>query len=168
MVLGPVCMICVAAVLPDLFFLSSDRPDLYDLIPRTSHLDEYALVAWCDLPRGYRSLKQGWISTGTSACVLGYMMRGGQSVREGQTVQRFILLPDAGNRMHSGHRFGDQMIDVNLPPATDVSFSEGRLVWVRGKWRLLAGDINGDQPLYQLNEARVEPAVASDIAKYFR
>jgi hypothetical protein len=78
------------------------------------------------------------------------------------------LLPDAGNAVHPAHRFGDQMIDVRLQAGGTVRFSEGSLVWVWGTWRPLSGNPNRDKPLYEVEDARMEPAAKADIPKYFR
>ena len=99
---------------------------------------------------------------------LGYMMEGDQPVRDGQVVRRFVLLPDKGNAVHPAHRFGDQMIDVQLRPSDSVRFSGGSLVWVWGTLRALPGDPGGPIPLYRLEDARVEPADEGEIPRYFR
>jgi len=96
------------------------------------------------------------------------MMKGDWPVRDGERVQSFVLLPDAGNPMHPAHRFGDQMIDVRLDGDTAVRFSERSLVWVWGTLRMLPGDPSGHKPLYVLENARTEPANKADIQKYFR
>jgi hypothetical protein len=56
----------------------------------------------------------------------------GIAIGEGQWVQDFVLLPEAGNFLHPAHRFGDQMITVHLEPDTRVRFSSRALVWVGG------------------------------------
>jgi hypothetical protein len=96
------------------------------------------------------------------------MMQGDQPVRDGQLVGRFVLLPDAGNAMHPAHRFGDQMIDVQLRAGYTVRFSQGRLVWVWGSLGGLPGDPGGDEPLYVMPNARTEQANKADILKYYK
>jgi hypothetical protein len=89
-------------------------------------------------------------------------------MRNGATAGSFVLLPDRGSVTHPAHRFGDQMIEICLAPGETVRFSEGRLVWVWGTWKILAGDPGGPVPLYRLDGARIEPANRADIPKYFR
>ena len=89
-------------------------------------------------------------------------------IHDGEAVSHFVLLPDAGNAVHSAHRFGDQMIDVRLRAGEAVPFSGRSLVWVWGTWRTWPGDPGGPRPLYGLADARTEPADTSDIVKYFR
>src|ERR1035438_7857287 len=90
-------------------------PDLFDLAPLVSHSDQYLILAWPDLERGRNALHTGATSSGASIRALGYMMDGGQPVRDGERVQNFVLLPDAGDSVHPAHRFGDPIIQA--PPA---------------------------------------------------
>jgi hypothetical protein len=161
-------LICLPAIIPGLLLLRTAGPDLFDLTPRAQRVDDYVLIAWHDLERRQQALKEGEPSAGTPACALGYMTEGDRPIRDGQLVQRFVLLPDAGNAVHPAHRFGDQMIEVRLKPGDTVRFAERTLVWVWGRWKVLAGDPNRDKPLYELEEARVESASKADIGKYFR
>jgi hypothetical protein len=164
----PVCLVSFAAVAGALLALRGSGPDLFDLTPRIAAFDGYTLVGWHDLERGRRSLKTGGLSAGTMARVLGYMMEGAQPMRDGATAGSFVLLPDRGSGTHPAHRFGDQMIEIRLAAGETVRFSEGRLVWVWGTWKILAGDPGGQVPLYRLDDARVEPADRTEISKYFR
>ena len=151
-----------------LFLSRTSEPDLFDLTPKSLRLDGYALIAWHDLERAPHALKQGQPTPGSPMRVLGYMMEGDQPIRDGQSVQRFVILPDAGSASHPAHRFGDQMIDVHLRAGSTVSFADRSLVWVWGEWKSLAGNPNRDKPLYELEDAYVENASKADIPKYFR
>ncbi len=164
----PVVLICLAAVVPGLLMLRTAGPDLFDLTPTSPRVDGYVLVAWHELERAPGALKQGELSSGSPTRVLGYMMEADAPVRNGQHVQRFVLLPDAGSALHPAHRFGDQMVEVHLKGGDSIPFAAGRLVWVWGTWKLLPGNPNRDKALYQLEDARVENASRLDIAKYFR
>lgn len=166
--MGPVCLICLIAVVPGLLILRSPGPDLAGLTPKNPLVDGALLIAWSDLERGHIALRVGGPSAGISARVLGYMMEGDHPVSDGQMVARFVLLPDAGNAVHPAHRFGDQMIDVCLKPGDTRRFAAGSLVWAWGKWKPLAGNPHRDKPLYQLEYAHVESADKADIARYFR
>jgi hypothetical protein len=96
------------------------------------------------------------------------MMDGDHPVQDGDSVDRFVLLPDAGSAVHPAHRFGDQMIGVQLRTGTAILFKEGSLVWVWGTWKAIAGDSAGDKPLYQLQEALAKNVDTQEIFKYFR
>jgi hypothetical protein len=166
--IAPVALICIIAIAGGLLALRQKGPDLFDLTPRFADLDGYTLVAWYDLERGHRTLRSGGLSAGTATRILGYMMNGNLPVRDGQLIESFVLLPDAGSPVHPAHRFGDQMIEVRLRTGDAVPFSEGNLVWVSGAWTILSGDPSGPTPLYVLGNAQVKRADKSDISKYFR
>jgi len=146
----------------------ASTPDLYDLTPVVSRSDQYRILAWPELERAKRALNTGGISSGTMIRALGYMMEGDRPIHDGERVQGFVLLPDAGNPLHPAHRFGDQMIDVRLGAGNEVRFSERSLVWAGGTLRMLPGDPSGHEPLYVLENARTEPANRADIQKYFK
>jgi hypothetical protein len=44
-------------------------------------------------------------------------MDGDRSIGKNQWVQDFVLLPEAGTRLHPAHRIRDQMIAVHLEDA---------------------------------------------------
>ena len=143
-------------------------PDLSDLVPESLYSGDYLLLAWSDLERNQGALRQGGPSTGAPVRALGYMMEGEEPLRAGQSVSRFILLPDAGSLMHPAHRFGDQMIEVRLRAGEPVRFCGRCLVWVWGTLRMLPGNPKGPKALYVLEAAHSESAAHGDIAKYFR
>src|ERR1035438_2346646 len=143
-------------------------PDLFDLTPVVSHSDQYLVLAWPELERGRHALHTGAISSGAMVRALGYMMNGDRPLRDGERVQGFILLPDAGSAVHPAHRFGDQMIDVRLQAGNSARFSEQSLVWVWGTLRMLPGDPLGHAPLYVLEHAQTEPATKAEIEKSFQ
>ena len=144
------------------------KPDLFDLIPKQPSVDGRTLLAWYDLERGYRAIRAGGISSGIPVRVLGYMVISRERARDGQAVNRFVLVPDPINATHPAHRFGDQMIAVRLPENETVVFLDGQLLWVWGTLRALPGNPNGEVPLYELVDARCEVARDSEIPKYFR
>lgn len=164
----PLGLLCVVAAFPVLFMMRRTGPDLFDLSPTVPSVDGYMLVAWYNLERGHGALKVGRPSAGSPTRVLGYMMYGDHPIQDGDAVDRFVLLPDAGSAVHPADRFGDQMIDVQLRTGTAILFKEGRLVWVWGTWKSLAGDSAGDKPLYQLQDAHAKNVDAAEIPKYFR
>jgi hypothetical protein len=164
-----VSLICLPLLAIVILISRTSAPDLFDLVPNDGAAsDGYMLLAWYDLERGRQALKEGGVATGARIRALGYMMDGDQPVRDGQSVRTFVLLPDKGNAVHPAHRFGDQMIDVQLPLGDSVRFSRGSLIWVRGTLIAFSGDPGGPQPLYRLENARVEPAKEREIPIYFR
>jgi len=164
----PICLLSLSAVLPTFLMRRSAGPDLFDLTPASPRVDGYLLVAWHELERGYQSLKNGeGLFPGAPARALGYMSEGSEHVNAGQSIRQFILLPDSGGSGDSGQRFGDRMIEVHLQEGKEIRFAPGALVWVRGAWKPLPGNPNGDRPLYVLTEATAESASTTEIAKYF-
>lgn len=160
--------ICLPNVVSIVLITNAARQDLSDLTPAISHADQYLMLAWPDLERARHAMSAGAIPSGTMIRALGYLMDGERPVRDGERVQGFVLLPDAGNPVHPAHRFGDQMIDVRLEAGNEVRFSGRSLVWVWGRLRMLAGDPSGHKALYILENARSEPANEADIPKYFK
>lgn len=66
------------------------------------------------LERRARALRQGAsVFAGARVQALGYMMELDRSIRAGEAVRDFLLLPDPGSAIHPAHRFGDQMIAIN-------------------------------------------------------
>lgn len=163
-----VAAICLPTVATLVRITKTAGPDLFDLTPAVSRSDQYLILAWPDLERARHALNAGAISSGAMIRALGYMMEGDRPLRDGERIQGFVLLPDAGNAVHPAHRFGDQMIDVRLQAANEIRFSERSLVWVWGTLRMLPGDPTGHEPLYVLENARTELANQADIPKYFK
>lgn len=163
-----VAAILLPAVGALLWISATARPDLFDLVPVDSHSDGYVLLAWPALERGRQALNAGEIGPGTPIRALGYMMEDHQPIREGEPIEDFVLSPDVGNAWHPAHRFGDEMIRVQLDGGKAVRFFERQLVWVWGTLRLLPGDPAGHEPLYVLEHARSEPASQDEVRRFFR
>jgi len=148
----------------------TSRPDLSDLAPIRDSPENYVVLNWSALVREHpHALDAGpAFSAGGRVQALGYMFESDHAVGEGEWVQDFVLLPEAGNIFHPAHRFGDQMIAVHLTPGGKVRFSSRALVWVWGTLRAAAGDPVGSTPLYSLERARIQTAERVDIQKYFK
>src|SRR4051812_43822825 len=92
--IGLTAVICA----PSIFLISQPSgPDLFDLTPVEGHSDGFLILAWPELERPKYALRKGGISSGTKIRALGYMMDSDRHIHEGERVQRFVLLPDAGN-----------------------------------------------------------------------
>lgn len=167
-VIGLTVIICLPVIATVIMVSQTAQPALFDLVPTKSHSNGFVILAWPDLERARRALAVGTIATGTRLLALGYMMAGDQVARDGDSVNRFLLFPDAGNALHPAHHFGDQMIAVQLQPGSTIHFSERNLLWVRGILYCLPGDPNGDRPLYRMENAQAAIADKRDIRKYFR
>jgi hypothetical protein len=163
-------IVCVP-VLGSLWAITATtQPDLSELSPLQAQTPEYTVLAWSSLLRSHSKAldARSTIFPGASIKALGYMMDGARPIRAGQPTKSFVLLPDAGNIMHPAHRFGDQMIAVQLSDGDLIKFSPKTLVWVSGTLQSSSGDRTGSEPLYALGNARVELASKGDIDKYFR
>ena len=163
-----VALICLPIIAALILITKTAGPDLFDLTPVVSRSDQYVILAWSDLERHKHAMKTATVSSGTMIRALGYMMESNRPVGDGEIVQNFVLLPDAGNPLHPADRFGDEMIDVRLDAGNEVRFAQRSLVWVWGTLRMLPGDPLGHEPLYVLENARTEPANKADIQKYFK
>src|ERR1700722_15829851 len=103
------CIPILGAVL--VIFLTTEQ-DLSDLIPTSRQAGEYTVLRWSDLvlmPRNEFSPASA-ILRGNGVRALGYMADGDESIRTGDLVQDFFLLPDVGNLFEPADRFPDQMI----------------------------------------------------------
>lgn len=162
-------LVCLPSVAMIVVISRTAAPDLFDLTPKVPFSDGYVILRWPDLERTHHSVHVV-DSVFPSGMIrgLGYMMEGNHPVRDGELVQSFVLLPDAGNALHPAHRFGDEMIDVQLLSDKTVRFSGRSLVWVWGTLRALPGEPSGHEPLYVLKDARTAPADKADIPKYFK
>ena len=146
------------------------RPDLSDLVPIGNSEKNYLVLNWSNLLRDRpHALDAGSsLYAGAPVQALGYLFESDHARTRGESLQDFVLLPEAGNMLHPAHRFGDQMIAVRLDSGTRVTLPPRALVWVWGTLRASAGDPAGPQPLYALERARVQPAVSEEIRKYFK
>jgi hypothetical protein len=167
-VLALVAIVCLPLVAGIVLISQTAVPDLFELTPKKAWTDGYLLLYWPDLERPDHVLRAGPLSAGAAVRALGYMMEGRGSPRDGELVSNFVLLPDAGNVFHPAHRFGDEMIEVELPLGQTVRFSRRSLVWVWGTLRALPGNRSGPEPLYVLESARTTPAAQAELTEYFR
>jgi hypothetical protein len=62
--------------------------------------------------------------------MIGYMMDGYKPSRDGEQVNMFILLPEAGQFLHPAHRISNQMVEVR--PTHPLAFRYRELVWASG------------------------------------
>lgn len=144
--------------------IATSQPDLSDLTPTQPSLNGAVLLNWSKLLREDPPVLPNEIEVRA----LGYMADDGHTIADNTWVEKFILLPDPGNVIHPAHRYGDQMIIVRLTRDARVRFFDRGLVWVTGRMCAYAGKPTGTQPLYSLEDARVEHAGIGDIKRNFR
>jgi hypothetical protein len=149
---------------------STSKPDLSDLTPISRRAGNHLILDWSALLQDQAHvLKTGTvIPAGTEVQALGYMMDSDRSIGKDQWVQDFVLLPEAGNLLHSAHRIRDQMIAVHLEDGTHMQFSSRALVWVWGNFQASAGLGPHSEALYMIQRARAKPADKADIQTYFK
>ena len=152
---------CVPVLATLLAIVSTTEPDLSDLTPIRQTPGQYVLLNWL-------ALRQGRLSAESSTQALGYMVESDRLPHAGDWIRDFVLLPEAGNLLHPAHRIPDEMIAVRLREGEQIQFFPRSLVWVWGTFGASPGDPAGLQPLYHLDQARVQLAAKSDIPKYFR
>jgi hypothetical protein len=126
--------------------VATTQPNLSGLTPIRNPQPNYSLVDWSNLGHPNKAVQ-----------VLGYMFDGDRPLREGDWVQDFVLLPEAGNVLHPAHR--DHMISVHLKDNSRIQFSPKSLVWVWGTFR--------ESPL-SVEQAAARPADKNEIRKYFK
>jgi hypothetical protein len=150
--------------------VATTRQDLSDLAPIQPSDGVATYLDWSTLLHSHSSRPPSLPvpHDGSAVRALGYMSESDRAIPDGQWVQDFVLLPDAGNALHPAHRFGDQMLAVRLRRDSPVQFSSGKLVWVWGTFRRFAGDPTGAIPLYALEQARLQNAGPREIPRHFR
>jgi hypothetical protein len=160
---------CVPFLAVILIAVLSTEPDLSDLLPSNKQAGEYIVLSWSELLQPRSQLNSAVMKLdGSAVRALGYMMEDDKVIRPGDLVQRFFLLPYAGNLLDPAERFGDQMVSVRLREGDRLPFSPRQLIWVWGTFRISRGDPSGPTPLYSLENARAQAADRADIALYFQ
>lgn len=142
--------------------LTSDmRVDLSEMKPAQAMADpDIALIGWPDL------VTEAQPGNGKSRVrMLGYMMDGYVSIRDGESVEMFMLMPEAGQFLHPAHRIPEEMVEVW--PKIRVPFKERSLVWVSGVLAR-APKPSGEHASYAMRNAAIEAASESDIKLWFR
>lgn len=132
------------------------RPDLSDLKPREEQpAGTPPVIGWPHIePLLYTTVR-----------MLGYMMDGYKPSRDGDPVEVFILLPDAGQLLHPAHRISDQMVEIRLRRA--MAFQFRRLVWASGNLSSTGARPHSDRAAWAMTDAEVTPAGDHEITRWF-
>jgi hypothetical protein len=88
--------------------------------------------------------------------MIGYMTDGYQPSRDGAMVDMFVLLPEAGQFLHSAHSIPNRMV-----------FHHRDLVWASGILSQTQSTHGDDRAAYAMIAAEVNPATERDIGKWF-
>jgi hypothetical protein len=149
------------------------RSDLSGLKPAQAVADtRTALIGWPELETadlGKRSSGPASFDIARGrprARMLGYMMDAYKPSRDGERVEMFVLLPEAGQFLHPAHRIPDQMVEVWL--TRPAPFTYRRLVWASGVLTRTPGRRDSDKALYAMADSIIENADDHDIARWFR
>jgi hypothetical protein len=134
------------------------RADLSEL-RAAAQADEKGVtpLGWADLEA---QGAPGWVR------MIGYMMDGYRPSKDSAAVDMFILLPEAGQFLHPAHRDPGQMVEVW--PRHLVHFTNRELVWAIGILNRTAGRTGDEKAAWAMGDAEVEPAVETDIVKWFQ
>jgi hypothetical protein len=164
-----VTIACIPLLGTILVVLITSKPDLSVLVPSNKQVGEYIVLSWRELLQTHHELSSATVKLdGAAVQALGYMVDGDKAIHPGDSVQDFVILPDAGNLLDPADRFGDQMVSVHLREGDRIPFSPRRLIWVWGTFRTSRGDPSGSTPLYHLENAQTQIADRSDIGGYFQ
>lgn len=135
------------------------RTDLSELKP-AGHPDDTGAVQV-----GWPDLKQHGDFPGRVR-ILGYMMQEQTRASDGDKVDIFLLLPEAGNILRQPPRIPDQTIVVwsSFP----VFFRKRELVWASGTLSRTIRKSGRNQPDWAMTFAEVIPAASRDITNWLR
>lgn len=158
-----VSSVVAAIVLPALLALALTamdmRTDLSDLKPTGQPDDAGAVqVGWPDLKQ------HGDFPARVR--LLGYMMQDQRPLRDGERIDVFLLLPEAGHLLHPPHRIPNQTVVVWS--SDPVFFRNRELVWASGTLSKTIRRSGQDQPEWAMTFAAVAPAAEREIGKWLR
>jgi hypothetical protein len=98
--------------------------------------------------------------------ILGYMVHEQMPIRDGERVDIFLLLPEAGHFLRQPRRTPNQTVVVwsSYP----VFFRNRELVWASGTLSRAIRRSGKDQPEWAMTFAEVSPAADRDIGRWLR
>jgi hypothetical protein len=157
-------------ILAYLLIAADMRVNLSGLKPRYAvWADGTSLVGWEHLGSN-QPLSSGIRlngSTGVRVCMLGYMMKGRQTVPDGTALTRFVLMPEAGHLLRLVRRNPGERVEVSLADGTTTSYKDRSLVWVEGLLRDDHGSTSEPTAVHSMTQASVTPASDRDIAAWY-
>src|ERR1700694_3294403 len=97
---------CVPVIATVFLVISTTEPDLADLKTRSDRTGKYLVLDWSALEEDRIAKTAPAKFNGAAVHAIGYMMEGDASIKTGERITDFVLLPEAGNAFHPAHRFG--------------------------------------------------------------
>ena len=148
-----------------LVLVAMDMRNDLDELKSSGQVDEKGAVpiGWSELDGRSDSAPSHW--EGQRVRMIGYMMDGYKPSRDGELLNMFILLPDAGQFLHPAHRIPDQMVEVR--PLHPVAFRFRELIWASGKLNRTTARRGDEKAGYAMSDAEVIPASEREIGKWF-
>jgi hypothetical protein len=124
-------------------------------------------IGWSELkvPHEFSAAETAGESRSGRVRMIGYMMDGYRPSRDGEQVEMFILLPEAGEFLHPAHRVPDKMVEVR--PVHPIAFRYRQLVWASGTLNRTLARRGDDRAAWAMSDAEVSPASDRDIGKWF-
>ncbi|MFN0167374.1 MAG: DUF3299 domain-containing protein [Bryobacteraceae bacterium] len=138
----------------------SGHPDLYDALPSP--------VAPGATPINWRTLEELLTANGGPAAarpdlfasevhVRGYMIPAGRTQKQGRAVNRFLLIPDAGNWPHGPHLDPGELMHVRLKAGATTPLLENKSIAVHGKLVVQPAEVAARHVVYHLVESAICP-----------
>jgi hypothetical protein len=146
------CITAIPVLLATTAIVYSTLPDLYSVVP--SAKDGALPLSW----RTLEDLESRADLFHTEVEMVGYMFSIDHARGQGTAVQRFLLVPDAGNWLSAPHFHPDEVIDVRLQSGNTVPVIDRKPVLVRGMLSVESADLKVARVVYHLT--------ASDVRAY--
>jgi hypothetical protein len=167
MILAAIAGPCILAYL----LIAADmRVNLSGLKPRYAvWVDGTSLVGWENLGSN-QPLNSGIRlngSTGVRVCMLGYMMKGHQTVPDGTPINMFVLMPEAGHLLRPARSNPNEMVQISLAGGKTISYKDRSMVWVEGLLRECRGSSAEQTAAYSITQASATKASDRDIAAWY-
>jgi len=151
----------IPVVLATAAIVWSTRPDLYYVVPSPAENGARSL-AWRTLDDLLEASEDPMESRpdlfNTEVQIVGYMVTFENSRERGDSVTRFLLVPDVGNWLHPPHFHLDEVVDVRLKAGETAPMLDRKAVVVRGMLSVESADLKVTRVVYHL--------LACDVRRY--
>lgn len=146
------CIIAIPVVLATTAIVYSTLPDLYYVVPSAE--DGARPLSW----RTLEEMESRSDLFRTEVEMVGYMFSIDPARGQRTAVQRFLLVPEAGNWLSAPHYHPDEVVDVRLKSGNTVPVINRKPVLVRGMLSIESADLKVARVVYHLT--------ASDVRAY--